>query len=133
MFLPAKALREVRRYQKSCELLIPRAPFIRLVREIMLAIHPELGIEAGALGALQEAAESMLIRELESSYLSQSPFTNIPTKHFILVTNLAAVGYHTQCSKSTKANTVSDSCQESHHPTERHEIDSGIQGLFSRI
>ena len=52
------ALREIRRYQNSTNLLIRKAPFIRLVKEIL---HGELGRTEIrmqlAVEALQEAAE----------------------------------------------------------------------------
>ena len=52
-------MREIRRYQKSTDLLIKRAPFIRLVKGIL---HGKLGkteirIQCIAVEALQEAAE----------------------------------------------------------------------------
>ena len=47
------ALREIRRYQKSTELLIRRLPFQRLVREIAQNMKTELRFQASALCALQ--------------------------------------------------------------------------------
>jgi histone H3 len=62
----AKALLEIRKYQKSSDLLIPKAPFTRLVKEIMHDIGgPEMRIQAVALSALQESAEALLVAELE--------------------------------------------------------------------
>lgn len=61
------ALREIRKYQKKVDLLIPKAPFSRLVREIMHEIDPELRLQKLALEALQEAAEAYLVKELEGS------------------------------------------------------------------
>ena len=56
------ALREIRRYQKSTELLIRKLPFQRLVREIMaeFSIRENMRIQASAVAALQEAAEMYL-------------------------------------------------------------------------
>ena len=56
------ALREIRKYQKTTDLLIRRAPFIRLVKEIL---HGKLGemeirMQRIAIEALQEAAEYYL-------------------------------------------------------------------------
>lgn len=48
------ALQEIRRYQKSTELLIRRLPFQRLVREIAQKFHESLKFQAAALDALQE-------------------------------------------------------------------------------
>lgn len=59
------ALREIRRYQKSFELLIPKAAFTRLVREIAHERRPDMRFQAAALGAIQEAAEGFLVTELE--------------------------------------------------------------------
>ena len=47
------ALREISRYQKSTELLIRRAPFQRLVREIAEKSHIGLRFQTAALCALQ--------------------------------------------------------------------------------
>ena len=62
------ALREIRRYQKSTELLIPKLSFQRLVRQISSNIptgedgdKPMLRFQSAAIGALQEASESYLV------------------------------------------------------------------------
>ena len=47
------ALREIRRYQKSTELLIRKIPFQRLVREIAQDFKQDLRFQAIALEALQ--------------------------------------------------------------------------------
>lgn len=47
------ALREIRRYQKSTELLIRKLPFQRLVREIAQDFKTELRFQSAAIGALQ--------------------------------------------------------------------------------
>ncbi|KAF8363113.1 hypothetical protein PRIPAC_90036 [Pristionchus pacificus] len=57
-------LREIRRYQKSVELLIKKAPFERLVREILLDFCPTARIAKDAVEALQEACEAAIIRLL---------------------------------------------------------------------
>ena len=59
------ALREIRRYQKSTELLIRKLPFQRLVREIAQDYMTDCRFQAGAIGALQEACEAMLINTFE--------------------------------------------------------------------
>ena len=53
------ALREIRKYQKSTDLLIKRAPFIRLVKEILhkKLNKAEIRMQRIAVEALQEAAE----------------------------------------------------------------------------
>ena len=56
------ALREIRRYQKSTDLLIRKLPFQRLVREIVQQNHGSLyRFQSTALLALQEASEDFLI------------------------------------------------------------------------
>jgi histone H3 len=57
------ALREIRKYQKSTELLIPRLPFQRLVREIAKDINTDLRFQSTALLALQ--VRNILLRGLQ--------------------------------------------------------------------
>ena len=63
------ALREIRRYQKSLELLIRRMPFQRLVREIAQVHNPHVRFQSGAILALQESTEAYLVGLLEDSNL----------------------------------------------------------------
>ncbi|GAV56920.1 Histone domain-containing protein [Cephalotus follicularis] len=65
------ALREIRRYQKTWNLLIPHASFIRNVREITQQFaSPEITRwTAEALVALQEAAEDFLVNLFSNSML----------------------------------------------------------------
>lgn len=64
------ALREIRKYQKSTDLLIRKLPFQRLVREIMSEVcKNELRIQSNALHALQEAAEAYLVGLFEDTNL----------------------------------------------------------------
>ena len=67
------ALREIRRYQKSTDLLLRKRPFQRIVREIaddMRALHEsEYRFQSTALGALQEAAEYYLVGLFEDANL----------------------------------------------------------------
>lgn len=56
------ALREIRRYQKSTELLVRKLPFQRLVRGIAQEYSDrDLRFEKAAIMALQEAAEMYLV------------------------------------------------------------------------
>jgi histone H3 len=59
------ALREIRRYQKSTELLIRKLPFQRLVREIAQEHKTDLRFQSTAVAALQEAAEAYLVSLFE--------------------------------------------------------------------
>lgn len=54
------ALREIRKYQKSTELLIRKVPFQRLVREIAQDFKLDLRFQSTAILALQEASEAYL-------------------------------------------------------------------------
>ncbi|MCJ8748868.1 hypothetical protein PDJAM_G00169780 [Pangasius djambal] len=62
------ALREIRRYQKSTELLIRKLPFQRLVREIAQDFKTDLRFQSAAIGALQirryQKSTELLIRKL---------------------------------------------------------------------
>ena len=59
------ALREIRRFQKSTELLIRKLPFQRLVREVAQAFQADLRFQSTALLALQEGAEAYLVNMFE--------------------------------------------------------------------
>ena len=63
------ALREIRRYQKSTELLMRKLPFQRLVREIAQDFKSDLRFQSSALAALQEASEAFLVGLFEDSNL----------------------------------------------------------------
>lgn len=64
------ALREIRRYQKTTDLLIQKLPFQRLVREIVASnFTPDYRFQSAALGALQEAAEAYLVGLMEDTNL----------------------------------------------------------------
>jgi len=63
------ALREIRKYQKSTEMLIRKAPFQRLVREIAQDYKSDLRFQSNAVLALQEAAESYLVGLFEDTNL----------------------------------------------------------------
>ncbi|GIL66218.1 hypothetical protein Vafri_19819, partial [Volvox africanus] len=63
------ALREIRKYQKSTELLIRKLPFQRLVREIAQDFKTDLRFQSQAVLALQEAAEAYLVGLFEDTNL----------------------------------------------------------------
>ena len=58
------ALRQIRKYQHSTELLIRKLPFQRLVKEVVQNMFPTLHyrFQSTALLALQEACEDFLVR-----------------------------------------------------------------------
>ncbi|KAJ9301367.1 hypothetical protein DTO271G3_1502 [Paecilomyces variotii] len=68
------ALKEIRRYQRSYDLLLLKLPFARLVREVALDllpadVGPELRWQSHAIQALQEAAEAFLVHLFEDTNL----------------------------------------------------------------
>ena len=63
------ALREIRRYQKSTELLIRKLPFQRLVREIAQDFKTDLRFQSSAVMAVQEAVEAYLVGLFEDTNL----------------------------------------------------------------
>ena len=64
------ALREIRRFQKSTELLIRKLPFQRLVREIASEFKNDLRFQSSAVLALQEATEAYLVGLFEDTNLA---------------------------------------------------------------
>lgn len=71
----SRALIDIRKYQKSTDLLIRKRPFQRLVREITQDIVKErklpddLRFQSSAMFALQEASEAYLVQLFEESQL----------------------------------------------------------------
>lgn len=54
------ALREIRKYQKSVDLVIPRMPFFRLVKEVAQSFNTTLRFQVSAIEAIREATEAYL-------------------------------------------------------------------------
>jgi histone H3 len=63
------ALREIRRYQKSTDLLIQKLPLQRLVREISQDFKHDVRFNATALLGLHESAEAYLVKLFEDTNL----------------------------------------------------------------
>ncbi|XP_072968707.1 histone H3-like centromeric protein CENH3 isoform X2 [Typha angustifolia] len=64
------ALREIRKLQKSCKLVLPFAPFVRIVKEITSFYSREVSRWTGeALVAMQEATECHMQELFEDAYL----------------------------------------------------------------
>ena len=63
------ALREIRKFQKSTELLIRKLPFQRLVREIATEYKSDLRFQSQAILALQEATEAYMVSLFEDTNL----------------------------------------------------------------
>jgi len=64
-----RALRDIRKYQKSTDLLIKKLPFQRLVREIAQDFKCDLRFRRDSILALQEAAEAFLVALFEDTNL----------------------------------------------------------------
>jgi histone H3 len=63
------ALREIRKYQKSTDLLIRKLPFQRLVRDVAIVFRGDLRFQSSAIAALQEASEAYLVGLFEDTNL----------------------------------------------------------------
>ena len=63
------ALREIRRYQKSSDLLVRKLPFQRFVREVAQDFKTECRFQSTAMLALQEAAEAYHVGLFEDANL----------------------------------------------------------------
>ena len=63
------ALREIRKYQKSTELLIRKLPFQKVVKEIASEFKSSLRFQSQAVLALQEITEAYLVGLFEDTNL----------------------------------------------------------------
>ncbi len=63
------ALRQIRKFQKSTDLLLLKAPFQRLVREVATSQKEGLRFAASAVAAIQEATESAIVSLLSDANL----------------------------------------------------------------
>ena len=68
------ALREIRKYQKSTDLLIRKLPFQRLVREVANELYEkhltsikDMRFQSSAILCLQEATEAYLVELFEDT------------------------------------------------------------------
>jgi histone H3 len=57
----SRVLKDIRKYQKSTELLIRKLAFQRLVREVAQRIKTDLRFQSSAILAIQEASEAYLV------------------------------------------------------------------------
>ena len=67
-----RALMEIRKYQKSTDLLLRKLPFARVVKEVAQDMYrggEPLRWQASAIMALQEAAEAFLVHLFEDANL----------------------------------------------------------------
>lgn len=85
------AMREIKRYQNSAEHLVPKAPFKRLVREIIHGFNDDLRVQGATIEALLEASEAYLVEHFERTQTAavHAKRITIYPKDSRLVTNLA--------------------------------------------
>ena len=76
-----RALKEIRRLQKTTDLLIRRAPFMRLIKEISQDFKHDVRWTGRAAEALQEATESWLVELFELSNLTAIHAKRVTIKH----------------------------------------------------
>ena len=74
------ALREIRKYQRSADLLIRKAPFHRVVREIGQDFSRSLRFTWFACAALQEASEDAVGKLLEVCYVVFSELQHVEAR-----------------------------------------------------
>lgn len=63
------AIREIRKYQRSTNMLLRKLPFQRLVRDVASAHRADVRFQSSALHALQEAVEAYLVGLFEDTNL----------------------------------------------------------------
>jgi histone H3/H4 len=63
------ALREIRKYQKSTDLLLLKLPFARVAKEVAMKFSRNVRWQAAALEALQDATEAHLVSVFEDTLL----------------------------------------------------------------
>ncbi|KAG5508768.1 hypothetical protein JKF63_05266 [Porcisia hertigi] len=64
------AIREIKKFQKSTDLLIQCAPFQRLVREVSSAQKEGVRFQSSAIMAIQEATEAYIVSVLADTNLA---------------------------------------------------------------
>ncbi|GKT22638.1 Histone H3/CENP-A like protein [Aduncisulcus paluster] len=64
-----KSIREIKHFQGTTDLLVPKAPFQRMVRSIALTHRSDCRFTVDSLAALQEATEFYLVQLLEDTNL----------------------------------------------------------------
>ena len=108
------ALREIRRYQKSTELLIRKLPFQRLVREIAQEFKIDLKFQSAALGALQ------VINILKTHFTFWNNFIRInlrPFQRVYLGSVWSLLGWHFRRYQSLRHPCQASNYYAQGHPT----------------
>ncbi len=89
------AAREIRKFQKTTDLLTRKAPFQRLVREIALKFgKSDLRMQSTAVLALQEAAEYFMVDVFSNTNLcaSHGKRDTIMVKDLVLACRIQGIG-----------------------------------------
>merc|ERR1712013_611916 len=105
------ALREIRRYQKSTELLIRKSPFQRLVREIAQDFKTDLRFQSAAIGALQEASEAYLVGLFEDTSLCAVSAESVPKLTPVFSLFLCLTKYSSLCGILANSKRIKSSAQ----------------------
>jgi histone H3 len=85
------ALRDIRRYQKTTELLIRKLPFQRLVREIARDFKSDLRFQSSAIGALQESTEAYLVSLFEDTNLCAIHAKRVTIRKLFFIVALSTI------------------------------------------
>ncbi|KAI8584874.1 histone-fold-containing protein, partial [Geranomyces variabilis] len=98
------ALREIRRYQKTTNLLVAKAPFMRLVREVCQDFNRDIRFAKSSMLALQEASEAYLVALFEDANLLaiHAKRVTIQPKDIQLSTLIFFCLIHLKCSDGTE-------------------------------
>ena len=64
-----QALRQIRTYQKSTEMLVRKLPFQRLVRHLVEKRNPKVRMQTAALYVMQQATEAFVVSLFEDTNL----------------------------------------------------------------
>ncbi|XP_049831931.1 histone H3-2-like isoform X3 [Schistocerca gregaria] len=56
-----KALKEIRKYQRSTQLVIPKIPFVRLIKEILMTVSRETNVSRCALDVVWKQANHAIV------------------------------------------------------------------------
>ncbi|VDL94126.1 unnamed protein product [Schistocephalus solidus] len=92
----SRVLATIRKFQRSTERLIRRLPFARLIRSILIDIHPagiQFRWQGIAIDALQEAAEALLVALFSDANLCalHARRVTVMPKDFLLLRKLNSV------------------------------------------
>ena len=128
------ALREIRKFQQSTDLLIRKLPFQRLVREIAQYCqdyNTDLRFQSSAVLALQEAAEAFLVGFFEDTNLCaiHAKRVTIMPKDMALVKRLRGIDIDHKLSEEAAANRAAkEAAQLAEHKKRTAQLANRIAG-----